>query len=88
MEVIFIIFLSTWGYNSLGHPTRQHKVWKKILLQADPIEKLTACVLAANTKQTQLFNVSDQISHENNQNEMKLRNEFDYDYQDFPTQFC
>ncbi len=51
MQVIFIIFLNTWGYNSLGDPTRQHKVWKKILLQADPIERLTACFLAANTKQ-------------------------------------
>ncbi len=50
MQVIFIIFLSTWGYNSLGDPTRQHEVWKKILLQADSIERLTACVLAANTK--------------------------------------
>ncbi len=50
LQVIFIIFLSTWGYNSLGNTTRQHKVWKKILLQADPIERLTACVLAANTK--------------------------------------
>ncbi len=31
--------------------TRQHEVWRKILLQADPIEMLTACVLVANTKQ-------------------------------------
>ncbi len=51
MQVIFIIFLSTWGYNSLGDPTRQHKVWKKILLHADPIERLTVCVLSANTKE-------------------------------------
>ncbi len=45
VQVIFIIFLSTWGYNSLGDTTRQHEVWKKILLQCDPIERLTACVL-------------------------------------------
>ncbi len=32
MQVRFIIFLSTWGY-SLGDPTRQHKVWRKILLK-------------------------------------------------------
>ncbi len=51
MQVIFIIFLSPWGYNSLDESTRQHGVWKKILLQADPIESLTACVLAASTKQ-------------------------------------
>ncbi len=48
---IYYLFLSTCGYNSLGNPTRQHEVWKKILLQADPIERLTACVLMANTKQ-------------------------------------
>ncbi len=30
-------------------PTRQQEVWEKILLQADPIERLTACILAANT---------------------------------------
>ncbi len=52
MQIEFIIFLSTWGYNSLGDSTRQHEVRKKILLQADPIERLTACVLAANTKQS------------------------------------
>ncbi len=34
MQVIFIILLCTWGYNSPGDPTRQHKVWRKILLQA------------------------------------------------------
>ncbi len=28
MQVIFIIFLSTWGYNSLGYPTRQQKMTK------------------------------------------------------------
>ncbi len=50
VQVIFIIFLSTWGYNSLGDTTRQYEVWKKTLLQADPIKRLTACVLAANTK--------------------------------------
>ncbi len=27
-----MIFLSTWKYNSLGDLTRQHKVWRKILL--------------------------------------------------------
>ncbi len=32
MKVRFIIFLSTWGYNSLGDPTRQHKVWRKTRL--------------------------------------------------------
>ncbi len=32
MQVRFIIFLSTWKYNSLGDPTRQHEVWRKILL--------------------------------------------------------
>ncbi len=25
-------FLSTWKYNSLGDPTKQHKVWRKIVL--------------------------------------------------------
>ncbi len=43
MQVIFIILLCTREYNSLGDATRQH--------EADPIERLTACVLAANTKQ-------------------------------------
>ncbi len=51
MQVIFVILLCTQGYNSLGDPTRQRKVWRKILLQADPIERLTACVLATKTKQ-------------------------------------
>ncbi len=32
MQIRFIIFLSTWGCKSLGDPTRQHKVWWKILL--------------------------------------------------------
>ncbi len=88
MDVIFIIFLSTWGYNSLGDPTRQHKVWKKILLQTDPIEGWQHASWRQTQNKTQLFNISDQISPENNQNEMKLHNEYDYDYQDFPTQFC
>ncbi len=48
MQVIFIILLCIRGYNSLGDPTRQHEVWRKILPQADPIERLTACVLVAN----------------------------------------
>ncbi len=43
MQVIFIILLCTQEYNSLGDPTRHHK--------ADPIERQTACILAANTTQ-------------------------------------
>ncbi len=35
MQVRFNIFLSTWGYNSLGDPTRQHEVWRKILLNTN-----------------------------------------------------
>ncbi len=35
MQVRINIFLSTWGYNSLGDPTRQHEVWKKILLNTN-----------------------------------------------------
>ncbi len=71
MQVIFIILLCTGEYNSLGDPTRQHK--------ADAIERLTACVLAANTNKTQLFNISDPIWSENDQNEMKLHGEYDYE---------
>ncbi len=51
MQVIFLILLCTGEYNSLGDPTRQDEVWRKILLQADPIERLTACVFEVNTKQ-------------------------------------
>ncbi len=43
MQVIFIIILCTREYNSLGDPTRQY--------EADLIERLTACLLAVNTKQ-------------------------------------
>ncbi len=50
MQVIFIIFLSTWGYNSLGDPTRQQEVWKKILLQADPIKKADSMRLGGEHK--------------------------------------
>ncbi len=74
-ELIFIILLYTPGYNSLCNPTKQHKVWRKIFLQADPIERLTAFVLGANTK----LNVSQQTSFENDQNEMKLHSEYDYE---------
>ncbi len=51
MQVIFIIILCTQEYNYLGNPTGQNEVWRKILLQADPIERLTAYILAANTNQ-------------------------------------
>ncbi len=46
----------------LSDPTRQHEVWKKILLQADPIERQHASWRWTQNK-TQLFNVSlsDQI---------------------------
>ncbi len=64
MQAIFIVLLCTWEYNSLGDLTRQ--------LEADPIERLTACVLASNTNKIQLFNVSNQIW---DQNEMKLHGE-------------
>ncbi len=72
-KLIFIVLLCTPGYNSLCDLTRQHKVWRKILLQADPIERLTACVLGANIK----FNYSTWCK--NDQNEMKLHSEYDYD---------
>ncbi len=72
-QVIFIIFLSTCRYNSLSDSTRQHEVWKKILLQADPIERLTVCVRRRTQNKTQLFNISDQISRENDQIEMAQR---------------
>ncbi len=55
-------------------------VWRK--KQADPIERLTACVLEAYTKQNSkkiLFKVADQIWRENNRNEMKLHGEYDYE---------
>ncbi len=35
MHVIFIILLCTRGYNFLGDPNRQHKVWRKILLKTN-----------------------------------------------------
>ncbi len=35
MPIRFIIFLSTWRYNFLGDPTRQHEVWRKILLNTN-----------------------------------------------------
>ncbi len=35
MQVRFIIFLCTWGYNSLGNPTRQHNVWRKTCLNTN-----------------------------------------------------
>ncbi len=38
--VMLIMVWSTQGYNSLDDPTRQLEVWRKILLQADPIEGL------------------------------------------------
>ncbi len=47
MQVIFIILLCTRGYNFLCDPTRQHEVWRKILLQADLIKRLTACIYAS-----------------------------------------
>ncbi len=50
MQVIFIILLCNQAYYSLCDLTRQRKVWRKILLQADPIERLTAFILAAKTK--------------------------------------
>ncbi len=34
-QVRFIISLSTRGYNSLGDLTRQHRVWRKILLNTN-----------------------------------------------------
>ncbi len=62
MQVIFIILLCTRGYNFLRDPTRQYKVWRKILLQTDPFERLTACVLGNliwwwKQNKTQLFNL-------------------------------
>ncbi len=72
MQVIFVILLCTRGYNSLCDPTRQHEVWRKILLQDNSIERGTQ-------NKTQIFNVSDQIWRANDQNEMKLHSEYDYE---------
>ncbi len=62
MQVIFII-----GYNSLGDLTRQHEVWRKTLLQADPIKSLTACVLATkmrwNCMANMIMSVSGTVCH-------------------------
>ncbi len=44
MQVRFIIFLSTWGYNSLGDLTRQHEVWRKILLNTNGWYLTKACI--------------------------------------------
>ncbi len=35
MQVIFIMFWCMQGYKSLGDPTRQHEVWRKMLLHVN-----------------------------------------------------
>ncbi len=35
IQVIFIILLCTWGYNTLGDMTRQHRVWSKTCLNTN-----------------------------------------------------
>ncbi len=43
MQFIFIILLWNQGYNFLGDPTKQHKVWRKILLNIWP-KPSKACI--------------------------------------------
>ncbi len=51
MQVIFIFFLSTWGYNSLAIRPGSTKFERKYFYKLIRSKRLTACVLAASTKQ-------------------------------------
>ncbi len=57
----FIISLCTWGYNSLSDLTRQHKVWRKILLNTkswyrrEDFESMHTLLLPTKSAAARLF---------------------------------
>ncbi len=61
MQVRFITSLCTWGYISLGYPTWQHEVWRKILLNTnswhltEPFESMHTLFLPTKSAAAHLF---------------------------------